>query len=57
MFHFYGSSYFIVKTMLEAATQRKRQKAEKKLYRTTLGPKGRKETEGAKTPNNLYYNP
>ena len=30
MFHFQGSFYFVVKTMLEAATERKRQNAEKK---------------------------
>ena len=37
---FLGRAYFVVKTMLEAATKRKRQKAEKELHQTVLPPKG-----------------
>ena len=47
----FGSVYSIVFATLGAATERKRQKTEKKLCRTMLRPKGNKTQKAERTPN------
>ena len=55
-----GRVYFVVKTMLEAATERKRRHAKKnfvKVRPNRKAPKGRKDAERTKNRNNLIFNP
>ena len=47
----FGSVYSVVFATLGAATERKRQKTEKKLCRTMLRPKGTKTQKAERTPN------
>ena len=55
-----GSVYFVVKTTLEATTERKHQKAEKncvELHSHRKAPKGQNDAKRAQTPNITINNP